>query len=200
MTAKITKMGEITQKWVKLLTPFSGDYSAKLSVSELARRAKIPQQSASRYLNSLARLNLINYKREGQNKMFYFDLKKPATKIIFSLVENQKALNFQLMPAAAITNEILGYCESLVVFGSYAAGKNLRESDLDLVVLGQHDREKIKKIKQKQVVEVNEHYVSYREFHKKIKEKNPLALEIMHSHVLFGNVSKLINIFLGVQK
>lgn len=200
MTAKITKIGDITQKWVKLLAPFTGDYSAKLSVSELSRRAKIPQQSASRYLNSLARLNLIDYKREGKNKMFYFDLKKPATKIIFSLAENQKALTFQLTPAAAIINEILEFCESLVVFGSYASGKNLRESDLDIVVLGKHNREKIKKIKPKQVVEINEHYISYREFRKKIKEKNPLALEIMHSHILFGNVSRLIDIFLEAKK
>lgn len=41
------KMGNITQKWVDLLVPFSNDYSAKFSASELSRKAKIPQQTAS---------------------------------------------------------------------------------------------------------------------------------------------------------
>jgi len=39
----------------------------------------------------------------------------------------------------------LRYCESLIVFGSYAAGDFNRESDLDIVVLGKHDEEQIKR-------------------------------------------------------
>ena len=89
-------LGNITQKWVDLLTPFSNDYSFQLSASELAKKSKIPQQTASRLLNNIVKLNLINYIKKGKNKLFYFDLEKQTTKIILNLIENQKALQFQL--------------------------------------------------------------------------------------------------------
>ena len=87
------------------------------------------------------------------------------------------------------------YCESLIVFGSYASGNFSKESDLDIVILGKSNKEQIKKIKQKQIIQINEHYISYIEFAKILKSKNPLSIEIMKNHILFGNVSKIIDIF-----
>lgn len=192
-----SNLGNVTQKWVDLLIPFSDNYSAKLSASELARKSKIPQQTSSRLLNKLVRLNLINYVKEGKNKLFYFDLEKQTTKIILNFIENQKALHFQLkIKGISITiSEILKYCESLIVFGSYASNSFGKESDLDIVILGKNNKEKIKKIKQKQVIQINEHYVSYNEFSSILKSKNPLSIEIMKNHILFGDVSKIIDIF-----
>lgn len=191
------ELSNITQRWVDLLIPFSGNYSAKLSASELARKSRIPQQTASRLLNKLAGIGLINYIKEGKNKLFYFDLEKQTTKIILNFIENQKALRFQLndKKISVIINEILGYSESLIVFGSYASEGFNKKSDLDIVVIGKYNKNKIEKIKLKEVVEINEHYVSYEEFGRILKSRNPLAIEIMKSHVLFGDVSKIVDIF-----
>lgn len=199
MQKKMSKsnLGNITQKWVDLLIPFSSDYSSKLFVSELAKKSKIPQQTSSRLLNKIVKLNLINYTKKGKNKLFYFDLEKQTTKIILNLIENQKALQFQLKikEISVVINEILKYCESLIVFGSYAFDNFSKESDLDIVILGNCDIEQIKKIKQKQVIEINEHYLSYNEFVKTLKSKNPLSIEIVKNHILFGDISKIVNIF-----
>jgi len=194
---KYSKTSNITQKWVDLLMPFSDDYFSKQSASQLARKTKIPQQTASRILNKLAKANLINFVKEGKNKLFYFDFKNQNSKIMLNLIENQKTLKFQLKikEISAIINELLKHCESIIVFGSYASGKFNKDSDLDIVILGKYDREEIRKIKQKQIIEINEHYVSYREFFKILKSRNPLSLEIMKNHVLFGDVSKIIDIF-----
>ena len=192
-----SNLSNITQKWVDLLIPFSDNYSAKLSASELARSSKIPQQTASRLLNKLVKLNLVNYTKKGKNKLFYFDLEKQTTKIILNFIENQKALQFQLKikEISVVINEILKYCESLIIFGSYASDSFSKESDIDIVILGRSNKEEIKKIKQKQVAEINEHYVSYNEFAKILRSKNPLSIEIMKNHVLFGEVSKIADIF-----
>ena len=190
-------LSNITQKWVDLLIPFSDNYSAELSASELARKSKIPQQTASRLLNKLVKLNLINYTKKGKNKLFYFDLEKQTTKIILNFIENQKALQFQLKikEIPVVINEILKYCESLIIFGSYASDSFSKESDLDIVILGRCNKEEIKKIKQKQIIQINEYHVSYIEFARILKSKNPLSIEIMKNHVLFGEVSKIVDIF-----
>ena len=79
----------ITQKWVEVLAPFSGDYSAKLSASEVSRRCRMPQQTVSRVLNSLSSLNIISYTKNGKNKLFYLDLEQQKSKIVLNLIENQ---------------------------------------------------------------------------------------------------------------
>ena len=196
---KKSNLGNITQKWVDLLLPFSNNYSLRISASDLAKKTKIPQQTASRYLNKLVELNLINYTKEGKSKLFYFDLERQATKTILNLIENKKSLQFQskVKEIAVVIEELLKNCESLIVFGSYASGNFKKESDLDIVILGKNKKEEVKKIKQKQVIEINEHYVSYNEFNKILRSRNPLALEIMKNHVLFGDVSKIVDIFWG---
>ncbi len=193
-----SNLSNITQKWVNLLLPFSADYSCRFSASDLASISKVPQQTASRCLNELAKLNLINYKKEGRNKLFYFDLGKHTSIIILNIIEFHKAMLFQLKvkEISVIINEILKNCESLAVFGSYAYGNFSKDSDLDIVILGKFNKEQIKRIKQKQVMEINEHYAAYNEFRKILASKNPLAVEIMKNHVLFGDISRIVNIFM----
>jgi predicted nucleotidyltransferase len=195
---KKPNMGNITQKWVDILITYSNDYSIKLSTSELSRRSGIPQQTVSRYLNRLAKLTLIDYVREGKSKLFYFDLEKQTSRIIINLIENQKSLKFHLKTKriAVIISEILKNCESLIVFGSYASGDFSKDSDLDLLILGKYNKAQIKKIKTRQIMEINEHYASYDEFSKILNSRNPLSIEIMKNHVLFGDNSKIIDIFL----
>ena len=194
---KKSNLSDITQKWVDLLLPFSGNYSLRISASDLAKKTKIPQQTASRHLNKLVEFNLINYTKEGKNKLFYFDLERQATKTMLNLIENKKSLRFQskVKEIAVIIEELLKNCESLIVFGSYASGNFKKESDLDIVILGKNKRGELDKIKQKQIIQINEHYVSYNEFDKILHSRNPLALEIMKNHILFGDVSKIVDIF-----
>ncbi|NQU78852.1 nucleotidyltransferase domain-containing protein [Candidatus Woesearchaeota archaeon] len=196
-TKKQPNLSNITQKWVELLSPYSTDYSARLSASELSRKASIPQQTISRYLNDLAALNIINYSKEGRNKLFYLDLERQTTRIMLNLIENQKALQFQMKEkeTAIIVNSMLKHCEGLVIFGSYASGKQKKGSDLDILIMGRHDKAKIKSIKRAQIIDVNEHYTSYADFTKTINSRNPLSMEIMKNHILFGDVSRIINIF-----
>lgn len=190
-------MSDITQKWVDLLLLFANDYSAKLSETDLAKKSKIPQQTASRYLNMLAKLNLIQYTKQGRNKLFYFDLEMPSTKTIMTLIESQKSLLFQLKTKEIMPTikEILKNCETLIVFGSYSMGTFNKESDLDMIIIGEHNKKEIQKIKQKQTIEINEHYTTYQEFTQTLNSRNPLAIEIMHNHTLLGDISKIISIF-----
>ncbi len=129
------------------------------------------------------------------------DPKRQTTKQILNLIENHKALQFhlKLREIAVIIDEILKYSETAIVFGSYASYSFNKESDLDIVILEKYDRNMIAKIKQMQIIEINEHYLSYGDFAKTIRSRNPLSLEIIENHVLFGNVSKVVDIFLGEQ-
>ncbi len=195
---KVERVETISGANVVSLTPFSSEYSGTYSASELARKTEIPQQSISRYLNEMAEKNLVNYKREGKNKLFYFNLSRPISRIMFNLIENEKSLQFLLKnkEISVIIEEILKNCESIIIFGSYASGTFNEKSDLDIVLLGKVDKEKIKKVKRNLGLEIVEHYVSYKEFEEILLSNNPLSIEILNNHIIFGDLSRIVNIFL----
>jgi DNA-binding transcriptional ArsR family regulator len=190
-------MSNITEKQVDMLLPFTNKYSGKLSATELARENKLPQQTVSRHMNNLAKNNLIEYETKGKNKLFYFNLKKQTTKIILKIIENKKALRFQikLKKISIIIDELTTVCESLIIFGSYASMSFNKDSDMDIIVLGKYNKEEINKIKQRQSIKVNEHYISYSEFSNLLNKRNTLSIEILKNHIIFGNVSKISEIF-----
>ena len=155
---KNLKMGNITPKWVKVISSFSDNYSAMLTASEISKEIKMPQQTVSRILNNLVKFNLISYIKKGRNKMFHLDLGKQKTRMILDIVENQKSLEFYLKnrKIAIILNELMNCCDGIIVFGSYASESSHTNSDLDLVLFGA-DKKAVGRIKQKSVMEIIKH-------------------------------------------
>ena len=193
-----SNLSNITQKWVDILISFAGNYSGKYSASELSRKSGVPQQTVSRSLNQIAGNNMISYKLEGKNKLFYLDLEKNISGIMLNILEFHKSLGFHLHTKAVsvIINDLLRHCESLLVFGSYSSGNFDEDSDLDVLFLGRCSKPEIDRIRQKQVIEINGHYSSYSGFSKALKSKNALAMEIIKNHVIFGDVYAVVGMFL----
>lgn len=191
-------MSNITQNWVDILLPFTGNYGNKLSGTELARLSNMPQQTACRQLNGLVRQNALEYIIQGRNKLYYFDHSKQSTKSIYEILENHKGIMFQqrAKDAFPIINEFLKHAKSLIIFGSYSSYTFDKSSDLDMVLLGKCNKDEIKRIKHNMTIQISEHFVSYDEFFRLTKSKKPLAVEILKNHIIFGNLSRIVALFL----
>ena len=190
-------MGNLTQNWVDILIPFTSNYGKKLSGTELARLSNMPQQTASRTLRMLVKQNILDYAKHGRNKLYSFDHTKKNTKIIFHIAESSKSLILlqKIRHIAPMIHEIAACADSLIIFGSYSNFTFDSSSDIDILVLGSN-KEKIKEIQQRKITEINVHYSSIPEFSRALKSKNPLSLEILSNHTLFGNISPWITLFL----
>ena len=190
----VSELANISQNWLNILIPFSYNYNEKFSGSELSRILSTPQRSVARYLSQLDENNLLKFEIRGKNKFYYLDLENKKIKILMNLLENQKSLKFQLKNSkiAVIINEFLDNGEGVILFGSYACGKEDVKSDLDLVVFNSKNTDKIKS---HYSIEINVHEIKYSEIKKILDEKYPLALEILNNHILFGDVSKMVDIF-----
>ncbi|MBU3924282.1 MAG: nucleotidyltransferase domain-containing protein [Nanoarchaeota archaeon] len=190
-------MSNVTQKWVDVLIPFSSDYCGRYTASELARKTRIPQQTVSRIINGLMKINLVGYLREGKNKLFYLNLKMRNVLIMLEIVENQKMLEFNIKnpKIALILEELMVYCDSIIVFGSYSSGGFDKKSDLDIVVFGAKSVSKFKEKMRGFNIEINVHYSRYSEFLKTLRSGNALSLEIFKNHLIVGNVSKIVEVF-----
>jgi len=194
---KYSKLSNITQKWVDILIPFTNNYSGKYTASELEKLTQIPQQTISRVLNQLQELNLIQFKISGKNKYYYFNLDSNQSKIIIEILEQKKSIDFILIQPRInlIIEEILKVSDSIILFGSYANYQNNENSDLDLIIINGKEDE-LKKIKKLNNIEINYQNIKHKDLKKSIKEKSPLSIEIKEKHIIFGDVSKLVKIFL----
>jgi len=191
-------MSDIGQLCPDVLGAYLRDYSLRLSASEISKDIKIGRRTVSRIMNRLVEVGFMDYVLQGKNKLFYFDLNKNNSFSLLNYSEINKSINFGLKNKEIylIISKLVSVSDAVIVFGSYAQGKNKKGSDLDVVLLGNVNLNELKNIKDLSLVEINEHIVSFSEFKKILKSKNPLSLEISNSHVLFGNFSKIVNIFL----
>jgi predicted nucleotidyltransferase len=190
-------MTNISHNWLnnlQTLNLFTKDYSKKIHASKIARDLKLPQRTVSRKLNELNKLNLINYTHDGNNKLFYFDLKNKNHLDLLTLVEQIKSINFKLnYPKISIALNELNSVSNIILFGSYAKGIPTPESDIDLVVITNQQKE-CKKIIKKYPFNFSLHFISQNELQKSLK--TTLGIEIIKNHIFLSNIEKYTKLFI----
>lgn len=194
------KMSNIGQFCPSILFPYLSDYSLRLSASDIGRKTDFERRTVSRLLNKLSSVHLIDYTFQGKNKLFYFDLKKISTSSLLELIELHKRMNWILhnKKLEVLIQKLNSCAESVIIFGSYANAKQTKNSDLDIVLLGNVNKTTLAEIKKKSSIEINEHIITYSQFKKQLQQQNPLAIEIQHNHILFGNISQIVQRFMEV--
>lgn len=184
---KQQKMTNVGQIWLDTLIPFINDYNIKLTATEISKETKIPRRTASRILDKLIKANLIRYIIEGKNKKYYLDLKDQRIKFLIGFIEYYKSLKFSLEEKSIfLMIEDIIKLKDIVLFGSYAKGNATKESDIDILVIG-NESKKAREIARKQIKQINLHFSTLEDFEKLLKKKNTLAIEIMKNHIIFGN-------------
>jgi len=183
-----------------ILVPFTRDYAKEMHASEIARSLNLPQRTLARKLEALQKSNLVNYKRVGKNKTFFFDLTLLSSFSLLEMVECYKEILFlsKHLQVGLLLNE-LAVGHSLVLFGSYAKQRAKEGSDIDLVIFGRKST-KLQEIISRYPFEVNVHYVPLSLFEKRLKTGWPLAKEIASDHVLFGEKGKVIKSLINYYK
>lgn len=173
------------------------DYSVSYSGRMVAKLAKISPQSASTYLNHGVNQGIFKFITKGRNKEYSLNLLDIRARYFISISECYSAFNgLKDKELRVLIKEISPYAETIILFGSFASGTQDKDSDIDLVILGKSRKKEIDRIKKHFPREVNIEYINYSDFKKTLMQKNALALEILKNHVIFGNVNKVVDMFI----
>ena len=78
-----------------------------------------------------------------------------------------------------------------IIFGSYAKGIEKKESDLDIFVAGNYNKEEIKRVSKNLGIEISIKCYPMNTFKKNIN-KDILLKEILKNHIVFVNVNQFI--------
>lgn len=150
----------------------------------LAKNFKTNHMIISRKMKELFELNVVDYKLEGRNKVYFLKKNSEAKAFVFT-AENYKLI--KLLEECPLLRRIIEKIQSnkkiklAVIFGSYAKGVAKKSSDID-IYLDTNDR-KIKKS-----LEMSDSKVSVKIG--KYDKNNLLIKEIEKNHVIIKGVEK----------
>ncbi|NOR85403.1 hypothetical protein GQ473_04740 [archaeon] len=183
-------------KYLDIISLFLPDYNTQLTGREMGRRLGINHQTALNKINFLVDKNIITFERKGANKEYMLNFNNYSTKILLVMAENSVAVNALFdTEINVIVPELIDSCEIMILFGSFSSGTQDENSDIDIICAGKCNKEMVGKIRRKNPREINVQYITRRGLEKSLKDRNALAMEILRNHKIFGDVSKVVDIF-----
>ncbi len=120
----------------------------------IAKALKEPHSTILRRVNTLAKENILDYKREGKNKVFFLKKNLQAKNYIFNAERYKLIKLLQEYPELSIiVEDILKRIKAnmIILFGSYAKFTSKRDSDIDLYIetINKKTKEEIESINSK---------------------------------------------------
>jgi predicted nucleotidyltransferase len=156
----------------------------KSHLREISRDTKRSPATIFRKLNEMAKNNIVDYKSEGKNNVYFIKNNLLAKKVVYE-AENYKLIKLlhKYPDLSVILNEVLTKEKSdiIILFGSYANFTTNKESDIDIYI--ETNNVKVK----------NE----MKNIHSKINTKigdfdinSPLIKEIVKNHIILRGTEK----------
>ena len=164
----------------------------KAHLREIARNLKESHSTVLRKINELLKENILNYKKEGKNKIFFIKNNLKAKNYIYSAEIHKLNELLKNYPELSVIFEDVkkNFKKGMIIlFGSYAKGIPKKDSDIDIYLETKDNKvkNKIKEINSKLNVKIGE-----------FDTKSLLIKEIIKNHIVIGGLEEFyerINFF-----
>lgn len=173
-------MINLTNKKIQqILTFFFLNPKKSLYLKQLSDQLGLDNGNLSRCLNSLVSNGVLTAKEEGRQKYFSLNHSYPV------LAELEKMITISVGPETLLKEVLLKNknIKKAYIFGSYASGKFNDKSDLDVMLIGDHNpidiRREIIKLQKKFGREINTIDYTENEYNKKIKENGGFLKKVL---------------------
>jgi len=194
MDNKIT----INETSLKITSLYRDNYLKELYVREIARLLELNHRTVLLNLNKLEKNNFLKSKTKGKNKYFHLNLENLATRDLISMTENYITIKF--LSKVFLVKKLLSEIEReikfdgiLILFGSFAGGYATEESDIDILAIGEIDKEKIRKIGRTYGKDVNIKTSNLKNFEIALRKRDILVREVIKEHIILKNTDKFVD-------
>jgi len=192
-------MISLTKTEAALLNLFLTNPERSFYMQEIGRILGKKPGAFQRTINNMVSEGMLISEYKANARFFQVNKKFPIYKelknIVFKTVGVQGSIREVL--------ERVGNVELSFIYGSYAKGKETYLSDIDLIVIGNVNENKLIKeldtLEDKFQREINYKLYTFKEFKKVIEEKEPFILEIIRDKkiMLIGNENELRKVSKG---
>jgi predicted nucleotidyltransferase len=176
----VQKLDFITPTLSKVLDLFASDPLQEHHEREVMRLAGVSKGSANRMLHELSERGFLTFRKSGRMVFYKLDLENPSARQ-FKILANVYSLN-------PLVERLKEAARRVVLFGSCAQGTDVRESDIDLLVVTDDKeaaRKEINRFNAKEKRRVVPIIVDANEFARLKREDRPLYDNIERGIVLW---------------
>jgi predicted nucleotidyltransferase len=178
-------------KALEVISLYRTNYKSSFYLRQISKLARLPLKTTQDVLFSLEKNSILKSRIDGKNKYFSLNLDNIQTKSCLLQSEIYKTDAFlENYPQFKVFLKSLNTNALIIVFGSFAALKADKNSDLDLFIMS----EKEQKLPFHLIPhEIHIMRLSEDTFVKALKEKESLIKEIEEKHVILNNHSIFVN-------
>lgn len=156
----------------------------KIHLREIARILNESHSTILRKINELVKDNILDYKKEGKNKVFFIKNNLKAKNYIYSAEIHKLNKLLKKHPELSIIFEDIkkNFSKGMILlFGSYAKGNPKSDSDIDIYLETNDNKikEKIKEINSKLSLKIG-----------KFDTKSLLIKEIIKNHIIIRGLEE----------
>lgn len=186
----------ISNEKIRLLEVWRKNPFNELSIAEIMRESKKKTKTwVFNTLRLLVKKNILKSTRKANLDIYSLSLNNPLSLQFLQYLEAQDNLDFsELKIVSEMIEKIPAENCAIIVFGSYAVNKQIKNSDLDICILieNKEAEKKIKphfnEIKLNYPIRIDEHYITFEDFLKMLlHDEENLAKQIFIKHKLFYN-------------
>ena len=164
---------------VKILELLMFDPLSEFHLREISRRTKVSAPYVKKELAQLKKINLVKETAQGNMKLYRINRDSPIIEDIKRIFLKTDSLG------GLLSKELseLGKIDHALIYGSFARGDETEKSDIDLLVIGRIDEEKlvsiIGSVEKRIGREVNYILWTADEFKKRAVKRHSLLLDII---------------------
>ena len=185
----------ITENHLSVLSLFTRGFDKGYYIREVHQILNISPRTAQLILADLEKKVILESTTRGKVRIYTIK-KSPLSIHYFTLVETYKLITFlsQNLLMNELVAKITPHIQGIgIIFGSYAAGLENKDSDIDLFVIGRHNEKNINAITQLYGKEISVKSYPLRIFEKNFKN-DFLIKEVLKNHIVFSNAEQFVKL------
>ncbi|RLG59804.1 MAG: hypothetical protein DRN95_01200 [Candidatus Hydrothermarchaeota archaeon] len=188
---------KLSENHLKILSLFTRGFNRGYYIREVHKLMGVSPRTAQIILEDLKSKGVIESETKGKIKVYHIK-KSETAKDYLILTEQYKKIVFlsSYRVIREIIEKILPYIHGIaLIFGSYAKYKAKEDSDLDILIVGSCDYDKIEKIAKLYGIEVQIKGYPFEIFKKNISS-DYLIKEVLKDHIVITGVEKFIRVII----
>lgn len=183
----------ITENGLQIISLFTNGFDREYYIREVEKLLEISPRTAQLILEDLENKGIIESKVRGKIKSYKLKINELSNRYL-TFVEQYKSIAFmgKNLLVKEVIEKISPFINGIgIIFGSYAKGISNKESDLDIFVAGDYEKEEIKKVSRNLGIEISIKCYPLKTFEKNVNQ-DILIKELLKNHIVFKNTELFI--------
>jgi predicted nucleotidyltransferase len=183
---------------LEIISLYRNNYLNQFHVREMAKLIGRSHVGLLLYLKKFKKDKILLSKQVGKSKVYSINFNNNQARDFLSLGEKKKSLELldKEFFIKKIYDEFNNLNGCLIIFGSYASGNNTKESDIDLLHIGEAkdiDSKKMKEFGKTYGKEIHLISMDLKRFREQLSKQGSLMKEVIKNHIILYNQDIFIN-------